>query len=566
MFKKKLALIMTVLMVVLSFTACGGNSAVSSSSDEGSSTEGGKTIDGLTLVRNVNARKAISMAYDKSFICDEILANGSFVADYFVPKNFNFDSKGEDFRTKYDGFNHFNVEEARKYWAKAKEDLDFDSAKLEFLVFDSESSKKIAEYIQAQLTDALPGLSVQIVQQPFKNKIDLANNGKFQMEFAIWGPDYVDPTTFLGMWHSEDGNNDIGYKNDKYDEILKSSLVGELALNPDERFEKLQEAEKMLIEEDAALSPLYQKVISVVQKPYIKDIYANPVGSDYTFKYMDSQEVDGEKLFRYYDASDIPTLDTSKATDQVSFMRLGNMMEGLYYPKGEELVPGVAKDHTISADGKTYTFNLRKDAKWSNGDSVTAHDFVYSWRRLANPDTGAQYAQMVEVAGLKNAKAVMLGDKPVEELGVKAIDDYTLEVNLEVPVPYFKELVSYFQVFCPINEKFVNQVGEEKFGTGPEYIVCNGPFKMTEWKIGYGDTLVKNENYWDKGSVNVDKITFRVIKDNNAVVNMYESGELDRIGLASQNVEKYLDDPNYQKISRFGVAYLRFNVGNDKSR
>lgn len=163
---------------------------------------------------------------------------------------------------------------------------------------------------------------------------------------------------------------------------------------------------------------------------------------------------DEGQVFRKVIAQDMSSLDTAKVTDSVSFDKFNQVYEGLYTLDGHDNAqPGVAKGQPkISDDGKTWTIELRKNAKWSNGDPVTAHDFVFAWRRVLDPDTASEYAYIMY--DLKNAEQINTGKKKPSELGVKALDDYTLQFELEKPIPYYKEMLA-FGTFLPQNEKVV---------------------------------------------------------------------------------------------------------------
>lgn len=274
----------------------------------------------------------------------------------------------------------------------------------------------------------------------------------------------------------------------------------------------------------------------------------------------DKQETQGElakkQVLNLLEASDIPSMDTVKATDQVSFIVMNNVMEGLYrLDKDQKPTPGVAKSYTKSEDGKKYTFKLRKDAKWSNGDPVTANDFVFAWKRAVNPATAAEYAYIM--FDIKNAKAINEGKAPVDSLGVKAVDEHTFEVELENPIPYFLELTS-FATFYPQNEKFIKQQGEQ-FGKKAETIVYNGPFVLTDWKTEQGWTYKKNVNYWDKDSVKLDQINVSVVKEQGTMVNLYESGQVDRTGLTAEFVDKYASSDEFHTSKDMSMYFLRFN-------
>ncbi|MES9673432.1 peptide ABC transporter substrate-binding protein, partial [Bacillus pseudomycoides] len=257
------------------------------------------------------------------------------------------------------------------------------------------------------------------------------------------------------------------------------------------------------------------------------------------------------------ETNEIPTMDTSKSTDTLGSQILGNTMEGLYrLDKDNKPIPAAAESSTKSEDGKKYTFKLRKDAKWSNGDPVTAKDFVFAWQRLLDPKTAAEYSFIAYY--IKNAEAINKGKAEVSTLGAKAIDDYTLEVELESAVPYFLNLTA-FPSYYPLNEKFVKEKGD-KFGLESDTVVYNGPFVLTDWKHEEGWKLKKNDNYWDKKSVKLDEVNYSVVKDMATRVNLYDSGQIDFTLLAGEFVDKYRNKKEeYGVYSEPSTFYLRLN-------
>ncbi|MED4268746.1 peptide ABC transporter substrate-binding protein [Geobacillus stearothermophilus] len=264
-----------------------------------------------------------------------------------------------------------------------------------------------------------------------------------------------------------------------------------------------------------------------------------------------------EQVLNLLETSEIPSLDPALATDQVSFIVLNNVMEGLYrLGKDNKPVPGVAESYTVSEDGKTYTFKLRQDAKWSNGDPVTAHDFVFAWRRVLDPKTKAEYAYIMY--DIKNAAAVNTGKLPVDQLGVKALDDYTLQVELENPIPYFISL-TVFGTFMPQNEKFVKAQGD-KYGLEANTTLYNGPFVLSEWKHEQGWTYAKNPNYWDKDTVKLEKINVKVVKETATMVNLYDTKKADRVILSAEFVDKYKNDKNFHTYLEPSIFWLRMNT------
>ncbi|CAN7463700.1 peptide ABC transporter substrate-binding protein [Rossellomorea sp. LjRoot5] len=285
-------------------------------------------------------------------------------------------------------------------------------------------------------------------------------------------------------------------------------------------------------------------------------------------KKTDSEEGSGaggsdekkEQVLNLLESAEIPSMDSTLATDAVSFNVMNNVLEGLYrLGENDEAVLGMAAEEPkISEDGKTYTFKIR-DAKWSNGDPVTANDFVYAWQKALNPDTGAEYAYIMY--DIKNAAKVNNGDVPVEELGVKATDDKTLEVQLETPVPYFKALLS-FATFYPQNQKFVEEQGD-KFGLEADTVVYNGPFTLSEWKHEQSFKLSKNDGYWDAENVKLKEVNFNIVKDTATGVNLYETNKADIAGLSAEFVDKYKSDENFKTRAATSVYFLRLNQGNE---
>lgn len=255
--------------------------------------------------------------------------------------------------------------------------------------------------------------------------------------------------------------------------------------------------------------------------------------------------------------AELPTMDPSKATDTVSFNQLNNSMEGLYrLGKNSKILPGIAKKTEVSDDGLTYTFTLRENAKWSNGDKVTAKDFVYSWQRTVDPATGSQYAYLFD--GIANANDIMEGKKQPSELGIKADGDYKLVVTLDKQIPYFKLLMG-FPVFFPQNESAVKEYGS-KYGTASKYMVYNGPFKLSGWTgSNLSWSLVKNSSYWDKKNVKLDTINFKVNKQDSTAYNLYQSGKIDATVLGAEQARNLKGQTGYTNREQATTFYLQLN-------
>ncbi|MEP7456264.1 peptide ABC transporter substrate-binding protein [Phyllobacterium sp. SB3] len=219
------------------------------------------------------------------------------------------------------------------------------------------------------------------------------------------------------------------------------------------------------------------------------------------------------------------TLDQSQTSIDIEAFIVKDLYEGLtIYDADGKIVPGAAESWTVSDDGLVYTFKIRADAKWSDGSPVTAEDFVFSMQRVEDPKTAAGYANILYP--IKNAEKVNKGEAKLEELGVKSVDDKTLEITLEQPTPFFIELLSH-QTALPINKASFEKNGAEFVKPGK--LVGNGAFKLAEHVPNDHLTVVKNENYWDAANVKLDKVIFYPIDDQAANVRRYEAGELDLV-------------------------------------
>lgn len=269
---------------------------------------------------------------------------------------------------------------------------------------------------------------------------------------------------------------------------------------------------------------------------------------------------DEGQVFRKVIPQDMTTLDTTLITEAVSGDIAGQAFEGLYtMDKHDKAEPAVATSlPKKSNDGKTLTINLRKDAKWSNGDPVTANDFVFAWRKVVDPKTGSEFAYIM--SDIKNADQVNAGKKPVKDLGIKALNKYKLQVKLERPVPYINELLA-LNTFDPQNEKVAKKYGKA-YGTTADKAVYNGPFKVVNWQVEDKIQLVKNKDYWDKKHVKLDKVQYKVLKDGQAGTSLYETNSVDDTLVSSEQADKYKDSPSFNKRLTAGTFFIKMNQKN----
>ena len=269
-----------------------------------------------------------------------------------------------------------------------------------------------------------------------------------------------------------------------------------------------------------------------------------------------SKSSSSTETFNRMEKDVISTMDNAHITDVISGQAAVDTGDGLYRYKGKKLQPAVAtKVVKPTNKGLTYTFNLRK-TKWSNGDPVTAKDFVFAWRRATDPKTKSEYAYLF--SGIKNADDITAGKKAPSTLGVKAEGNYKLVVTMERPIPYFSTMMVN-PVFFPLNQKTVEKYGK-KFGTQSKYLVFNGPFKLTNWN-GTGNSWdeVKNKSYWNAKQVKLDKIHVQVVKDANTAANLFATKKLDDAVLTGEIAKQHAKDKDYVGDKQGRTSYLDMN-------
>ena len=230
-----------------------------------------------------------------------------------------------------------------------------------------------------------------------------------------------------------------------------------------------------------------------------------------------------EMVYHRGNTADPETLDQHKTSTVYEAHILRDLYEGLVaYSADGKIIPGSATEWTVSDDGKVYTFKMRPDAKWSNGDPVVAGDFAFSLKRIMNPETGAKYASVLYP--ILNAEAVNKGEKPIDELGVKAIDDATLEITLNAPTPFFIDLLAH-QTGLPVHPASVEKYGSDFVKA--ENIVTNGAFTLAEFVPNDHIKAVKNPNYYDADKVALDEVDYYPTEDRGAALRRFQAGELD---------------------------------------
>lgn len=293
-----------------------------------------------------------------------------------------------------------------------------------------------------------------------------------------------------------------------------------------------------------------------------------PVVSDNATALFTPYTVDDSKNLNLNGGMEPTGLNTLTSTYSIEFTTFRHIYETLtVMDQNDQPAAGAAESWDYDEDTLTYTFHLRKDGKWTNGDSVTANDFAFAWSQVLNPEVASDYAYFLFV--IKNAEQYYGGECDWEEVGIKVIDDWTLEVTLENPTPYALSLFT-FGTFSPVNQRFYEAVGAENYATEVEYFCTNGPYALTEWTHKDHWTLQKNPDFAGDAlgtadDIEVEQITFKIIEDNNAAVNSFLAGELDITSASNGELIQQIESNGFEGTTYADGAafYVYFNCSNE---
>ncbi len=509
-------------------------------------------LDGKEVIKNVNARKALAVSFNKNFINEELFYNTATPIYSLVPENFAYGPIGTkfeniDFRDSSEDMLVYDVEKAKEYWQAAKDELGFTNTSIELLVYDTETAGNTSEFFEQEMETNLEGLDVIIRVLPYVEKQEAAESGDFHLHWTGWRPDFVDPITLLSLFQSENSFNETGWSNQEYDDLIDMATSYSSSVTHEERWQAMIDAEKILLD-DAVIIPLYQSSYFYLENPEMKGWVthqSNP-GVSYQWITHPNHEI------HLIETKNIATLDPNAGSDTTTNKVLGNVNEGLFkLGKNDFPVNGLISDYSYNESSKTLTFTIKENLWWTDYEGnkqskITAYDFEYSWSRLTDPEQANNYSFMLsDLAKVKS---------------YKAIDDYTFEVTLNERVPYLELILSY-PIFAPISEDFVAHVGSE-YGTSPDKTLYSGPFYVSDWRKDLQQVLIKNPFYWEADQVSLEKITVRVVPnaDNNTIVNLYLNGEIDRVDLKGENIELYKNRDDVVKFDSSLVAYFTFNL------
>lgn len=389
--------------------------------------------------------------------------------------------------------------------------------KLSLLYNTADWHRRLAAALQQMWRREL-GIDIELVNSEWKVYLDRVDRGDYDIARRGWIGEYADPHAFLDLFSRDSGSNSTGWTSEPFERLLADSCREP---DPARRLDLLARAERTLLD-DAPLLPLFHYVNHNYLKSFIRGFHPNQ-RDIHPIQHMwlegDDAPKDGVLIFN--GGEEPNSLDPALSHDIAGFKVLMHLFEGLAAndPRTAAPVPAAAERWDVSPDGLTWTFPLR-ESRWSNGDPVTARDFVYAWRRVVDPKTASTYAHRMFL--VKNGRAVFRGEKPVESLAVRAEGDRTLIVELEHPAPYFADLLC-LNLFFPVHQATVEKHGTK--WTRPENLVGNGPYRLLEWKLGDRKVFEARPDYRDAASVKQKKFVFLSTPDVSAAFRLYEAGQ-----------------------------------------
>jgi ABC-type oligopeptide transport system substrate-binding subunit len=421
------------------------------------------------------------------------------------------------------------------------------------LVYNTNATHQtVAEAIQQMWKQQL-GFDVTLQNLDFPVLIDDREKGNFEIARAGWIGDYADPMTFLDMWITTSGNNDPKYANSEYDALITDAKT---TADQAKRMDDMHKAEKMLMD-DLPIIPIYYYTQPFCDDGKVTNYFFDPLMSELVFTWATK---DGGGPIVYHLGDNPKSLDPALSNDVLGACVLTHCFQGLTAKDVHgQIVPGIASSWDISTDGLTWTFHLR-DATWSDGVPVKAQDFVYAWQRAVDPATAAEYAYQLYY--IKNAADINGGKADISTLGVKAVDDKTLEVTLEGPCGYFTQITAFPTLF-PVRKDIEDKYGD-KWCITPKDYVTNGPYVMTKYGLNDEIVLEKNTKFWDIANIVGQTIEMKISNDSAAALAAFEAGEMDfMIQPPPEETQRLIDAGVYKDEATVGTYYYEINLKGD---
>ena len=597
--KKLIALLLAVVMV-LGMVACGAKTdapaATTAAATEAATEAPAEMTAEEKALAEAEIRKAISLLFDRNYIVNEIAQGGQVPASSFVAMGMT-DADGSEFYQNAghnDGFvGYYDVSEDayEDNFSQAIEILskyyDYDETTGQFTNFPTltylyntaESHKAIGEYLAATLASV--GITMNLENQEWNTFLNTRKSGDFSVARNGWVADYNDPSTFLDMWVSASGNNDVQFgKGAKADLAIYNLdltpygldikvengtwaetydvLIGEIkkCTDVENRYAMMHVAEDMLMD-TGCLVPLYFYTDLFMLDDSVNGFFSNPLGYKYFYKADVGGNTDSISVCiasepdvldpALNSAVDGATLDSHLFAGLAKWDQDESGKLVIVADCATELPEGVEnEDGTV-----TYTYTLRDGLKWSDGQPVTAKDFEFAWKRAASEELGADYGYMLEVVkGYPN------------DLAVEATDDKTLVVTLNNSIAFWNELLA-FPSYFPVRE---DVVADEGWCTDASTFISNGAYKMTGWDHNSVITLTKNDNYWDAENVTMKEIKFYLSDDANNMLTNFKNGDwllIDDVPTNEISTLKTEYPTEFKVVGQIGTYYVCWNINED---
>ena len=588
--KKLFALLLAVVMV-LSLAACGGKTETPAATEAPTEAPAEMTA-AEKAAAEAEIRYALSLLFDRNYIVENVSQNGAVPASSFVAMGMT-DADGSQFYENAGHSDDFvgyysvdpdafeaNYAEAyeilSKYYEVDENGMFTNFPTLTYVYDTKQSHKAIAEYLQSAL--AAVGITMNLENQEWNTFLNTRKNGDYSVARNGWLADYNDPISFLDMWITGSGNNDVQFgKGDHatvaaydmdltdlgYDIKVEDGTWAETydvlipliktCTDTETRYALMHRAEDLLMS-TGAIVPLYFYTDLYMIDDAVEGFYSTPLG----FKFFDKTTVDGKgDTLSVCLASEPDTIDPALNSAVDGGTMCSHLFSGLAkWAEDENGVLSIVADcatelpePVINDDGTaTYTYKLVDGLKWSDGQDLTAKDFEFAWKRAASSELGADYGYMFEV----------IKGYP-DELAVEAVDDTTLTVTLNNEVAYWNELMA-FPTYFPVREDVVSN---EAWATDPSTYVSNGAYKITGWDHNSVITLTKNENYHDADNVTMNEIKFYLSDDVNNMLNNFKNGTWQLIDeVPTQEIPtlkaEYPDE--FVVAGQIGTYYVCWNI------
>ncbi|MBR4471287.1 MAG: hypothetical protein IKS54_08275 [Erysipelotrichaceae bacterium] len=531
--------LLTILLALLILVGCSGG---------GNNGGGGgeAAADDVVIYQNENVRKAISYAIDRVSVAKS-LNDGSVAAEGIIPfKLASNPDTGADFREDQGSVVAYDAEQAKSFYAAACEELGKDNLTINLLYGTNEGDSviKAAEQIAYFLEEA--GFTVNLVSKQKKERLSLMDTGDYDVALTRWGPDYADPQTYMDLYVSYNTSNNSGrYNSETYDQLVQEA---EATTDMAERWQKFLAAEKVLVQDDYGIVPVFQAGGAMIIRPTISGIEFHSAAVD------NYRHIVGKDEVTLVTNTDIIYLDNQYATDGTSFIAETMFLAGLTELDADgNWKLDLAESYEMSEDGTVYTFKIRDDANWvdKNGDvvrTVTAQDFADAFDRLISDELASDYSWWIS--------DVLLAKE------WEAVDEKTFKVTLEKANGIFMGCLAFPSVF-PINKEFIDAQGDQ-YATSADTMLYCGPYILDSWTPGYSYEMKSNDNYFARADYDAagtaKKVVFRVLEDTQTALMEYEAGNIDTVILSGEQVDANKDAEGFINRLQGYLFYLSINI------